>query len=295
MKKWTRPTFKQSSTLLLTLLFATILLSNPTMASRRSFRSSSRGHFTRTNSPSGVFALYQNPGFGYGQCLAKPVESADIILERNGISAINASSQERSALAKGISQVNRLLGGPIPKDWRVNYQWVKASGPWNSEISRSGFVTIKRPTGSAKGTLTGRMMHELGHKFGHANGAQKYQDYAKYTRGKRCYISTYCRKNINEEFAETFEAYVTEPAFLAKNCPDTFAFFQKEVFKNANSALASCTPGKVLTASAEENASASNASFDTASTDLDQDDAMEERADDRNNSDAPEVDATLSS
>ncbi|MGZ6289583.1 MAG: hypothetical protein ACXWQO_15450 [Bdellovibrionota bacterium] len=252
------------------------------MARRRFNRIPARGHYTRTNSPSGVFALYQNPSFGYGQCLAKPEESADTILSRNGISAVNASPQERTALAKGISQVNRLLGGPIPKEWRVNYQWVKSSGPWNSEISRAGFVTIKRPTGSDKGTLTGRMMHELGHKFGHANGAQKYQEYSRYTKGKRCYISTYCRKNINEEFAETFEAYVTQPDFLAKNCPDTFAFFQKEVFKNAKSDLASCSAKKVLTASNEEPKKYTER-FETAAADLDQDDAVEERADDRSN------------
>lgn len=198
--------------------------------------------------PAGVFALYQNSTFGYGKCLPSLEDPTAEILTRNGIETAGATEPERTALAKGIAQVERLLGEPIPTDYRYNYQWIQASGPWNSGISRPGFVTVKRFNGSPKGTLTGRMMHELGHRFGHANGGENYRAYQKHMRGKKCHITTYCGKNLNEEFAEVFEAYVVNPDFLAKYCPDSFAFFKNTLFRNSENILASCEdPDSILT------------------------------------------------
>ena len=197
--------------------------------------------------PAGVFALYQNPVFGYGKCLPALVEPAKAILSRNGIQTERASVLEIAALAKGIAQVERLLGKPIPNDYQYDYQWKEASGPWNSGLSRAGFVTVKRPRGSTKGQLTGRMMHELGHRFGHANGNQNYNEYRQHMRGKKCMITTYCGKSLNEEFAEVFEAYVVHPDFLAKHCPDSYAYFKNKLFRNPEALNVSCEdPDSVL-------------------------------------------------
>lgn len=197
--------------------------------------------------PAGVFALYQNPLFGYGKCLPGLVEPAKEILARNGIKTERATSVEVAALAKGIAQVERLLGKPIPNDYQYDYQWKEASGPWNSGLSRVGFVTVKRLRGSPKGQLTGRMMHELGHRFGHANGNENYNEYRQHMRGKKCRITTYCGKSLNEEFAEVFEAYVVHPDFLAKHCPDSYAYFKNKLFRNPEALNVSCEdPDSIL-------------------------------------------------
>ncbi|KHD87303.1 MAG: hypothetical protein OM95_15295 [Bdellovibrio sp. ArHS] len=210
-------------------------------APKQSRKSANKG------TPAGVFALYQNPLFGYGKCLPRLVESADQVLDRNGIDTHKASEQERIALAKGIAQVERLLGKPIPGDYQYDYQWIDASGAWNSGISRRGFVTVKRPRGSPKGQLTGRMMHELGHRFGHANNNENYNEYRQHMRGKKCMITTYCGKSLNEEFAEVFEAYIVNPDFLAKHCPDSYAYFKNKLFRNPEALNVSCEdPDSIL-------------------------------------------------
>lgn len=199
------------------------------------------------NTPAGVFALHQNPLFGYGKCLPNLVEPAKTILARNGIDTLRASEQEKAALAKGVAQVERLLGNPLPRHYQYDYQWLEASGAWNSGISRPGFVTVKRPRGSLRGQLTGRMMHELGHRFGHANAGQNYNEYRKHMRGRKCMITTYCGKSLNEEFAEVFEAYVVNPDFLAKHCPDSYAYFKTKLFRNPEALNVSCEdPNSVL-------------------------------------------------
>lgn len=199
------------------------------------------------NTPAGVFALYQNPLFGYGKCLPGLVEPAKKILARNGIDTLRANENEKIALAKGVAQVERLLGKPIPNLYQYDYQWIEASGPWNSGLSRPGFVTVKRPRGSLKGQLTGRMMHELGHRFGHANANENYIEYRKHMRGKKCMITTYCGKNLNEEFAEVFAAYVVNPDFLAKHCPDSYAYFKNKLFRNPEALNVSCeNPNSIL-------------------------------------------------
>lgn len=210
-------------------------------------RSAGVRKIVKHNNPSGVFALYQNAHFGYAKCLPKLTEPANTILKRNGIQTIGANDKERAALALGIAQVERLLNKPIPPNYRYHYQWKNASGAWNSGLSRVGFVTVKRPTGSPKGTLTGRMMHELGHRFGHADGNKLYNEYRSHMRGKKCVVSTYCLKSLNEEFAEVFEAYIVNPDFLAKHCPDSYSFFKNKVFRNPENLLASCEdPNSIL-------------------------------------------------
>ncbi|KYG68956.1 hypothetical protein AZI87_06950 [Bdellovibrio bacteriovorus] len=216
-------------------------------AARKQTRKSAARAVRNKGTPAGVFALYQNPVFGYGKCLPRLVESADTILNRNGIDTVKANDKEKIALAKGVAQVERLLGQPIPRDYQYDYQWIEASGPWNSGISRRGFVTVKRPRGSLKGQLTGRMMHELGHRFGHANNNENYNEYRQHMRGKKCMITTYCGKSLNEEFAEVFEAYVVNPDFLAKHCPDSYAYFKNKLFRNSEDLNVSCEdPDSIL-------------------------------------------------
>lgn len=210
-------------------------------------RSAKLRKVVKHNNPSGVYALYQNAHFGYAKCLPKLTEPTQRVLNRNGIRTFGANEKEKTALARGIAQVERLLGRPLPENYRYHYQWIYASGAWNSGLTKAGFVTLKRPKDSPKGTLTGRMMHELGHRFGHADSGKLYNEYRSHMRGKKCVVSTYCLKNLNEEFAEAFEAYIVNPDFLAKHCPDSFAFFKNKVFRNSSALLASCEdPNSIL-------------------------------------------------
>lgn len=89
-------------------------------------------------------------------------------------------------------------------------------------------------------------MHELGHKVGHASFARGEKFYDAYSRlAGRCYPTRYSRHNRNEEFAEVFAAFLTNPEILSRGdaaCKRAFAFFSRDVFRE-NGSLASCDSG----------------------------------------------------
>jgi hypothetical protein len=193
----------------------------------------------------GMYALYQDASLGMGPCLPPLTEKPDTILSRNGINVDHASADEKAALAKGVAQVERLFGDPLPIPWRINFQFVNGTGKWNSGLSRPNYVTVRRQPGSPKGLLVGRMMHELGHRVGGPGGG--YGAYQRYVKGNRCAISPYSKTKLNEEFAEVFEAYVVKPDFLEQKCPQSYRFMKEVVFKNPDYKLANCSnPGSVL-------------------------------------------------
>lgn len=185
--------------------------------------------------PAGVYALYQDPRAGNGICMTNPTEAPNTILRRNGITTQgNPDQKELAALAKGIAQVERLLGKPLPQSWRTPYHFINASGgPWRQT---AGGIHVRR-AGPGKGAITGRLMHELGHKVGNSG---VYSAYSAFTRGENCKISPYATKKRNECFAEVFEAYVTFPDLLMKQCPQSFKFFAEKLFPGSVPKTASC-------------------------------------------------------
>ncbi len=203
-----------------------------------------------------VFAAYHDPVIGSGLCLP-PVSNVTEILTRNGLNNTRgALPAERAALAKGIAQVERLLGHPIPKSWREPYVWINSKGKWKQT---GGGIHVRRllkgkPNERRKGQLTGRMIHEQGHRIGNNGGL--YPKYNKAVPKKfRCKITTYCtcesgknkkgcvphdHDSRNEEFAEAYEIFVVEPEYLKEVCPRSYDFFANTVFPNSAGKLASC-------------------------------------------------------
>ncbi len=207
----------------------------------------------------GKFALYQDARAGKAMCVP-PAKNPEAVLSRNGITTGGrVSSAEKAALAKGIAQVEKLLGHPLPKSWRTRYNFINASGAWNQ--SANG-INVRRVPGSATGLLTGRMMHELGHKIGNSGA---YSGYKAATGGKICRITPYAARGSkstvrsNEEFGEVFEAYVVFPDLLKAQCPKSYEYFSKQLFPNSSGYLASCKGGISGTSSrSESDASPSN-------------------------------------
>lgn len=70
----------------------------------------------------------------------------------------------------------------------------------------------------------------IAHELGHYVGRLLYNRYFAAVKGK-CFITGYADDNRNEEFAEVFAAYITNPALFAgksKNCGKAFTFLAKE-------------------------------------------------------------------
>lgn len=186
------------------------------------------------------YTMYRYPVAATGSCVPDHDSDPNEILRRNGIGySGNPSQTEVEALAKGVAQVERLFGDPMPHPWRQNYKFIQATGKWNQGPST---INIRRPKGSPKGTNVGRMMHELGHKVGNSG---VYQKYAKFTGRTRCRITGYAASKFNEEFAEVFEAYVVYPDMLEQKCPKAFEFMSTQLFPNTNNKTATCKRGDV--------------------------------------------------
>lgn len=182
-----------------------------------------------------LYTMYRYPIAAGGVCMPEPDGSAASVLRRNGISYQGRpSSGELEALAKGIGQIENLLGKPLPAGWRTTYNYINASGKWNQGASA---INVRRSPGSCKGENVGRLMHELGHKVGNSGVYSQYRSYV----GSSCGITGYARTKSNEQFAEVFSAYVTYPDLLKKKCPQAYSFFATKLFPNSQSDVATCS------------------------------------------------------
>lgn len=188
----------------------------------------------------GHYTVYRYEVAAKGSCVPDHGSNPSEVLRRNGIKYLgNPSSAEVTALAKGVAQVENLLGDPLPRPWRQNFNFINASGSWNQGPTT---INVRRPKGSPKGANVGRLMHELGHRVGNSG---VYQKYASYTGRTRCAITGYAASKFNEEFAEVFEAYVVYPDLLEKKCPKAFDFMSTQLFPNTNHKIASCDRGAI--------------------------------------------------
>ncbi|XGC82404.1 hypothetical protein ACES2L_07935 [Bdellovibrio bacteriovorus] len=214
----------------LSLIAALIFTADLALAAKGKGKKAVGGHYT----------VYRYDVAASGSCLPDHGSHPAEVLRRNGIKYLgNASSAEVEALAKGVAQVENLLGDPLPRPWRQNFNFINASGSWNQGPTT---INVRRPKGSPKGTNVGRLMHELGHRVGNSG---VYQKYANYTGRTRCAITGYAASKFNEEFAEVFEAYVVYPDLLVKKCPKAFEFMSTQLFPNTNHKIASCDRGSI--------------------------------------------------
>jgi hypothetical protein len=188
-------------------------------------------------------ALYSFKGSADSKCVPKVSNPAGV-LSRNGIGTRgNASAAEKQVLANGIGKIQQLLRGrPLPGSWRTTYNYIsrpnhKGRYTWNQGIAA---INVRRPSGGSAGQNETRVIHELGHKVGNAG---QYGRYKAFVGRRKCGITPYClthkQTDRNEEFADSFAAFVTRPAQLKAVCPEAYAFFSTKVFPGSN-AISTC-------------------------------------------------------
>ncbi|MEK7355276.1 MAG: hypothetical protein AAB250_02425 [Bdellovibrionota bacterium] len=165
---------------------------------------------------------------------------ANAAIERFNLSHVNATREEIQALGTGLVWIEKLNGGePLAiavatPDDGYSYRFVSEVGA-SQQMENS--ILIRRNGAKKNGENVAQLVHELGHFIGN-RGA--YGDYRAAMKGTMCVVSSYSDDKANEQFAETFAAFVTHPKLMMSNasigCKRAFAFFSQRLF--AQGALA---------------------------------------------------------
>lgn len=169
-----------------------------------------------------------------GACLAPitDVEEAKEIIRRNGV-RIEASANKKQILsvAIGVQQVELLAGSPS--------EYIEGSYfkfPKRLRYSRQTGSAIEMGANYTDGNVA-HVMHELGHYVGNRGLYGPYKENVPV-----CEITVYSKVHYtparyrNEEFAEVWAAFVTNPELLKNSqdagCREAYAFFS-QVFPEA--------------------------------------------------------------
>lgn len=210
--------------------------------------------------PRYTYSLKNYPRPAHGCVSANEVSSreADRLLASQNLSVTNArgsapvTDREKRAVAAGIKRVQELNGGPLrtgmgPSQGGGPYPFVFKDG--NGSSQRANQINIGRNVSGRghnhHGNSVAQHVHEWAHLIGN-NGA-----YAAYRRAMGssgyCMVSNYADNNANEQFAEVFTAFVTEPEILLNNsrtsaaCRKAYEFFRDEFFDRGRN-VENCIP-----------------------------------------------------
>ena len=192
-----------------------------------------------------------------GSCMIKPIKSIDEankLIKKYNFLTSQARDNEKINLANGLAQISALNGGVLEAVENVKLDFI--DDPNNPSRFR-GFrddhyhFRITRCRNSKKECRdinTAMLMHELGHRLGKYKKNEKsfYSLYRKQV--KSCYPTRYARKNLFEQFAEAFAAYITNPELLlgkGEECKKAYEFFEKSIFP-VNGHLSSCDKSKMF-------------------------------------------------
>ncbi|MGH1469228.1 MAG: hypothetical protein ACRBBP_10170 [Bdellovibrionales bacterium] len=198
---------------------------------------------------SGLFVVKLNESAGTGSCLPvdNPLSDPFSTLRRNDVRANRGSGSATiddpndsrvQALARATKTIDEIGNGEFSLHRGVGVHFLDEWGA-SSQTSATR-INIRKQNQNQAGTGTtdggqhncAGIVHELGHKIGNSS-----QDgstiYAQYNRAvsSRCRLSGYSSSTVrgrNEEFAENFAAYITNPGFFAgkgTHCESSFNFF----------------------------------------------------------------------
>lgn len=182
----------------------------------------------------------EKPDAHSGKCIKAPDAHSSLILNRNGIQVSgDHNEKDLNALARGLAQLERIHGGPIPETWRTPFKFSDQAGGW---AQRWDSIYVNKKTYG--GDNVAALMHELGHKIGNADGMKLFSEYLK--NAQDCGITPYAKSRRGqfprgEEFAEVFSAFITNPDDLEKECPSAFSAMKKIFNVKEDSQLASCS------------------------------------------------------
>ncbi len=161
------------------------------------------------------------------------------------------TDRELRTVGAAIKRVQELNGGPLqtgmgPSQNGGPYPFVfKDSNGSNQRVNQ---INIGRNTSRGHthyGNSVAQHVHEWAHLIGNSGG---YPAYRRAMGGAGyCLVSNYADNNPNEQFAEVFTAFVTEPETLLNNsrtpeaCRRAFNFFKNEFFNRGRN-VENCIP-----------------------------------------------------
>lgn len=187
---------------------------------------------------------YATPSDGCYPVNSVSAGEADMLLKSQNLSARNMNTAEKKRLGASIKWVQHLNGGPLETGkWhgRGEYPFIVKTGV-SSSAQRHDHIQIRKKNSMS----VAQYVHEWAHLIGN-NGA--YPQYRAAIRGMgKCQVSNYAMKNDNEQFAEVFTAFVTEPRILLNNtrtpaaCKKAFEFFKN--WFNKGERVNECLPKK---------------------------------------------------
>ena len=103
----------------------------------------------------------------------------------------------------------------------------------NNSAQRASRIEIKMNRSES----VAQYAHEFAHLVGNQGGYAAYRRYMG--NSGYCVVSGYSDNKFNEQFAEVFAAFVTEPSLFARSrpkkaCQKAFNFFKNKFFRNGN-------------------------------------------------------------
>ena len=195
-----------------------------------------------------------------GACTVSTIKTATqakSIMNQYDIKAPTASTDELISIGNGLAQISALAGGVFSPVMDSKFNFRVGTGHSRYDGHAHGDHQISMNRCSSGGTNCNsnnlpHLMHELGHKLGHAkmpNGSRYYDAYNKAVTGCRHtrYAGKIRRGTRNEEFAEAFTAFITNPDLLLASGPEcikAYDFFAKQAFPRYGQ-MASCDRSRI--------------------------------------------------
>lgn len=162
-------------------------------------------------------------------------EESTAAMERFHIRTENATAAEKRTLGTALVWIAALNDGkPLAKAVAQNnsYTYRFRTGTGNSHQAPNE-VLINRNGSLNYGQNVAQLVHELGHFIGNNGG---YDEYRTAMQGHYCAVSSYSTSRFNEQYAEVFAAFVTDPNVIKNNsstgCRLAYQFFSRQVFAN---------------------------------------------------------------
>lgn len=175
---------------------------------------------------------YDTPSKGCYPVSRVSLSEAKNLIASQKLVVKGGTKNEIRTVGAAIHWIQHLNGGPL----RTGF-WRGGNGLYEIRIrdgngysgQRWDHILIQRQGKKAHGLSVAQHVHEYAHLIGN-NGV--YAQYKRHMRGHGyCMVSNYADNNDNEQFAEAFTGFVTEPATLLDNrrtpkaCQRAFDFF----------------------------------------------------------------------
>jgi hypothetical protein len=173
---------------------------------------------------------YDIPSRGCYPVSKVSLSEANKLIASQKLKTKGATSKEIRTLGAGLKWLQYLNKGPLKSGFpRVKGYEIRIKDGDGSSGQRGNHILIQRQGKKAHGLSVAQHVHEYAHLIGN-NGV--YAKYRTHMKGHGyCMVSNYADNNNNEQFAEVFTGFVTEPVTLLNNkrtpkaCQRAFDFF----------------------------------------------------------------------